>query len=36
MCRVRSCAIEVRRVLSKSPEHFAARNREKLAMGLTG
>lgn len=27
---------EVRRVLSKSPEHFAARNREKLDLGLTG
>lgn len=27
---------EVRRVLAKSPEHFAARNQEKLDLGLTG
>lgn len=27
---------ELHRVLSKSPEHFAARNREKLQLGLRG
>lgn len=27
---------EVRRVLAKSPEHFAERNKQKLDLGLTG
>jgi NTP pyrophosphatase (non-canonical NTP hydrolase) len=27
---------EVRRVLSKSPEHFAERNKQKIDLGLTG
>jgi|ERR1700685_428 len=29
-------ADEVSRCLSKTPEHFAARNKEKLELGLTG
>jgi NTP pyrophosphatase (non-canonical NTP hydrolase) len=28
--------VELRRVLAKSPEHFAKRNQEKLDLGLTG
>lgn len=31
-----SLVAEVRRVLSKTPEHFAERNRQKIEMGLTG
>lgn len=28
--------VEINRCLAKSPEHFAARNEEKLKLGLTG